>query len=85
MHPLALKQRRKCTVCVSDPETIIALGPVLTCPPGVAEVTLHHTTGLAIPAADTTPVFFGCRPNDAITADFLEKSKSWVRLCCKIQ
>lgn len=76
MHPLALRQRRRCTVCVSDPVTITPRGPVLTCPPGVAEVTLHHTTGLAIPAADSTPVFFGCRPDDAITADFLENQRA---------
>ena len=37
----------------------------------MAEVTFHHTAGLAVPTADSTPVFFGCRPDDAITADFL--------------
>lgn len=46
-------------------------GLTLTCPPGVAEVALHHAAGLAVPAADPAPVLFGRRPDDAITADFL--------------
>lgn len=37
----------------------------------MAEVTLDHTTGRAIPAAHPAPVLLGCGPDDAITADFL--------------
>lgn len=48
----------------------------LTCAPSVAEVALDHAAGLAVPAADPTPVFFGRRPDDAITADFLNKQSA---------
>lgn len=50
--------------------------PELTCAPSVAEVALDHAAGLAVPAADPTPVFFGRRPDDAITADFLNKQSA---------
>ena len=44
--------------------------------PSVAEVALDHAAGLAVPATDPTPVFFGRRPDDAITADFLNKQSA---------
>lgn len=50
--------------------------PELTCAPSVAEVALDHAAGLAVPAADPTPVFLGRRPDDAITADFLNKQSA---------
>lgn len=53
----------------------------LTCAPGVAEVTLDHAAGLAIPVADATAVFFGCRSDDAITADFLGNQRVRLSVC----
>lgn len=53
----------------------------LTCTPRVAEVALHHAAGLAVPAADPTPVFLGRGPDDAITANFLNDQRAglfWV-------
>lgn len=54
----------------------------LTCAPRVAEVALDHTAGLAVPAADPAPVLLGRRPDDAVTADFLNDQRaglSWVQ------
>lgn len=56
---------------------------LLTCPPGVTEVTLHHAAGLAVPTADPTPVFLGRRPDDAITADFLKNQSAGLFLCLR--
>ena len=51
-------------------------GPSSPVPPSVAEVALDHAAGLAVPAADPTPVFLGRRPDDAVTADFLNKQSA---------